>query len=218
MRLTINTLNSCFTIFLLAALTGCNENSTSKKPAVKADSVASVAVTPTLATAQKYPDVETWIDDFKNFRNAVNDDDVAKLKTYFAFPLDSDSSQLWSPSKDVDLRKPHSEPRVYTEQDFEQSRSALFHPEFIKGLLKIKSAKLYESGQAESPEFNAKNEKYTLYASFDKDRQILSLNMAYFNNTDKFGEHISEGEHNEIYEFEVIDHKFLRFKRLVYAG
>jgi len=37
-----------------------------------------------------------WINDFRNFRNAVYQNDVNKLKTYFKFPVLNPYNEIWS--------------------------------------------------------------------------------------------------------------------------
>ncbi|HEX8576416.1 MAG TPA: hypothetical protein VF677_08990 [Flavobacterium sp.] len=46
-------------------------------------------------TADDYIEINTWIDDFKNLRQAVYTKDKAKLRTYFNFPVDEEDSSIW---------------------------------------------------------------------------------------------------------------------------
>jgi hypothetical protein len=86
--------------------------------------------------------------------------------------------------------------------------------------MKIKSAKLFEIHESETPEFAGKYQAFKMIAEYQDDGQTtLHLNIAYSNNrTDENGEYVSEGEHNVIYIFDVIDHKKIIFKKIVVAG
>jgi hypothetical protein len=219
---TYSLLNVSAIVILLAVTGACN--STGKHP--KSDTSTNLNKTQAAGPAshtgilKQYPEVTTWIDDFRNFRNAVNDKDIAKLKRYFNFPLNADSTQIWYAVFDTEaeLKKVRNGAGLFSEMDFERYSPKIFRSAFVRSLLKIKSAKLFDKGEYNSPEFDDKDGHYYMIATFDKDSQTLSLNLAYLNGRDENGVYVSEGEHNTIYDFDIIDHKYLRFKRVMIAG
>ncbi len=209
-------------VIVLAITSACNstgkqtKSDTSRNP----DKTQAAGSANLAGTIKQYPEVNTWLDDFRNFRNAVNDKDIPKLKSYFNLPLNADSTQIWYAIFDTDaeLKKVQNGPGLFSERDFERYRSKLFRPAFVRSLLRIKSAKLFDKGENNSPEFNDKDGHYYMIVTFNKDSQTLSINLAYLNGNDENGDYVSEGEHNIIYDFDIIDHKYLRFKRVMIAG
>lgn len=202
-------------LFLLPLLSACTD--TAQKKTTQQTAVATTDSLKSTAANEKYTAVATWIDDFKNFRNAVYNKDPEQLKSYFEFPLNADSSQIWS-AIDTEGKRQGADSNHFNEEDFNKHYHELFPAEFLKCLLKIKSAKLYSTGENASPEFNENDQLFTLYTNFYKDTQELHLNMAYGGGLDENGERVSEGEHNIIYVFTVTDHKHLKFKKIVFAG
>ncbi|WP_091152022.1 hypothetical protein [Mucilaginibacter pineti] len=219
---THNLLNASAIVIVLAVTCACNSTDTHTKSVTSRnlDKTPGAGSDKLAGTLKQYPEVHTWIDDFRNFRNAANDKDTPKLKNYFNFPLNADSTQIWYAIFDTEaeLEKVRNGPELFSEKDFERYSSKLFRPAFVRSLLKIKSAKLFDKGESESPKFNDKDGYYYMIVTFNKESQTLSLNIAYLNGNDENGDYVSEGEHNIIYDFDIIDHKYLRFKRIMIAG
>lgn len=153
-----------------------------------------------------------WIDDFKNFREAVYQGQRLKVKTYFDFPVQNEHNELWwlvtAPGEsEQDISKP------FTEKDFDKGYDKIFTREFIKALLKLKSADLYANGEAESIGLKEGATSYKVYAGFDKDSKTLTLNLAFNTATEEEG-----GEYNVIYTFSILPSGRLKFKQLNLAG
>lgn len=211
-----------FLIFASFLFLACNR--APKTAESKIDSQTVVTNTTAIADEENYVSVNNWLDDFKNFRQAVYLKDLKKLKTYFDFPVKDDGAAIWHlcnlTKAEIQTRKnKFKNPDLFYEQDLEQYHSRIFSADFVKTLLKIKSAKLYESYLNESPDFTTADHIYKMIAEYNATHKVLSLNLAYANNAkDSEGKQISEGEHNIIYSFSIIDGKFLKFKRIDIAG
>ena len=173
-----------------------------------------------------YISVETWIDDFKNFRQAVYTKDKAKLKTYFNFPVvANENSNLWFivqlTEKERQKRKAkYAQAELFYEEDFDLYFEKIFNDDFSKTLMKIKTDKLFNDHHSESPVFTVKDYTYQMLADFQQaDTGVLYLNMSFGNNgVDENGEKVSEGEYNNIYMFNIVDGKTILFKGLTVAG
>ena len=166
------------------------------------------------ASENRVPAIDTvsWIDDFKNFRDAVYQRQKQKVKTYFSFPLKEEQNELWYLVKGENATGKTS----FTEKDFDVYYDKIFPPAFVKTLLRIKSSDLYSKGEAESPELKEGDTQfYRMFATFDKAENILSLNLAYniyYRDAEEWG------EHNAIYSFLVLPNGRLRFQRVNLAG
>ena len=206
-------LTTAVAAMLLCACNNHNQQATKNIALSKADFLPS-------AQRTGYAQVETWIDDFKNFRTAMLNKDEAKLETYFSFPLETDSSDIWMAvlGDDENIKQDQTSHKPFTKKDFKQYHQKLFTADFLKALLKIKSAKLHETGDAETHLFKGTDGDYRLYANYDKQENLLTLNLAYAGGKDEDGNYISESEHNINYLFTVSDNKYLRFKGLFIAG
>ncbi len=171
-----------------------------------------VTVVPGDTTTQK------WIDDFKNFRDAVYRSDTGKIKTWFDFPLTgNDIWYLVLTEKEVE--KQNGNFKQFTEKDFNKYYKKIFPKQFVQSLLKIKSAELLKKGRAESPDLKEGNTNIKMYVSVDKEENTLQLNLAY--NTpwkEKDGDVIDGGESNVLYTFKIIDNRSIRFLRIQLAG
>ena len=205
--LIINTLSACHD----PQKTGQKATATVEKEVVSAIDTVNVKVENTSST---------WIDDFKSFRDAAYYNDVNKLKSYFNFPVNIDSSQLFIgvAQSDAAAQEAIRNLKFFTEADLKRYHKNLFHPAFMKSLLKVKSAELFKTGESSSPKFSDKDGDYQMYVTYNVDNHTLTLNLAYSNGADENGEHISEGEYNLIYEFDVLDDKYIRFKKVEMAG
>lgn len=210
-------------IFASTLLLACNstpqkiENETTSSTAASMD-------TTTMVGKENYVGVDTWLDDFKNFRQAVYLKDIKKLKTYFDFPLTDDGAAIWHlcnlTEAEIQTRKNKvADPALFYEEDLEQYYSRIFNADFVKTLLKVKSAKLYDTHTNETPEFTTPDHVYKLITEYNPTDKVLSLNLAYANNAkDDEGNPVSEGEYNVIYSFKVVDGKHLKFRRIDIAG
>ncbi|RZL37614.1 MAG: hypothetical protein EOO96_04680 [Pedobacter sp.] len=216
-------------LFAASLLFACNGGD--KKREAKIQNVVQEKVADSnqvnVANNSKYIPVKTWVDDFKNFRSAVLTEDKAKLKTYFKFPIvATGNSSLWYliQLSDAEWKKRKlkygSKADFFYEEDLDRYLNLIFDPDFVKTITKIKTAKLLNEQHSESPIFAKGDYTYQMLVDLQADESnTLFLNMSFGNTSvDENGENISEGEHNNIYMFEVIDKKRIFFKGFTVAG
>jgi len=187
----------------------------------KLNQVAQTSEYQSFAVAQsQYAEVTKWLDDFKNFKTAIDHNDLEKMKTYFNLPMSSETTQIWVAIYDnVDEdKRPQNFPDTFTEADLEKQHDKLFNSAFVKSLLKINSAQLYKTGQYTTPEIKEEGQSFHMLVQFDKASATLQLSVLYAGGTDENGEEISEGESATIYFFKVIDNKTLKFDKILFAG
>jgi hypothetical protein len=163
------------------------------------------------------------IESFKTFRDAVYNNDTATIKSYFSFPFENFANEIWYlvlTEKELEAKNlGMGEITPFTEKDFNRYYKKLFPKQFVKALLKVKSADLFNNGKVESPEIKDGNTSITIYASLDKEESTLTLNVAY--NTawqEKSGEIMDGGESNVIYNFRMLNNGQLLFLNVRLAG
>ena len=159
---------------------------------------------------------------FKEFRNAIYQNNRAKAKEYFEFPILNPGNEIWYvayKNNEKDLSKLPGEIRPFTEADFDRYFDNLFPKAFSNSLLKIKSADLFKNGSADTPEFKSgNNTSYKMYAEYDREKGTLSLNLAFKTIIkDPGGEVQDGGEFNIIYKFTTANQR-LKFTEIKVAG
>lgn len=213
-----------FSFSLMALFVSCQQTDPSAKKI--SDSTEKQIDTSTAVHTKpdqnKYIEVKSWLDDFKNFRMALYHQDTAKMKTYFSFPIKDENRELWDiiagmKGESAEHQKSHPGDE-FTEQDFNANYKQIFTPQFLPGMLKIKSEKLYTTGKAETTLMSDDNRSYRAIARFDEESQQLALSINFYNGYDEKGNYVSEGEYSVIYIFKIIDHKKMLFDRLITAG
>jgi hypothetical protein len=162
---------------------------------------------------------KNWIENFREFRNAIYKNDKTGAKGFFNFPILNENNQIWyliydNPNISSDSITP------FTEQDFDKYFNKLFPSRFINSILKIKSDSLKHNGEYETKIFKQdKNTTYRMAASFDKKENTLVLNL--WSNSlmkNENGEVQDGGEFSIIYEFYIkLDGKLI-FKQVTLAG
>jgi len=212
-------LKTIYVLLLITTLFSCNNTQKTEQEATAKKEKQGINSTDTVNVKAESNPV-TWIDDFKSFRDAAYYNDVTKLKGYFNFPVNTDSAKLFFgvALSDEKAREAIRNLKFFTEADLKRYHKNLFHPAFMKSLLKIKSAELFKNGESSSPKFSDKDGDYQMYVTYNRDNHTLTLNLAYSNGADENGEYVSEGEYNLIYEFDVLDDKYIRFKKVDMAG
>jgi hypothetical protein len=171
------------------------------------------------ASAATYTAVNNWIDDFRNFRTAVYQNDINKQKTYFNFPINADTTQIWDLVYEASVNdRPQNLPGTFTEDDFLKHRSTIFTEAFTKGLLKVKSEKITQKDGYTTPKIKDGKGVYYMVASYDKAAKMLLLTLSYPGGTDEDGSYVSEGEYAILYFFKVENNKFLKFEKVLFAG
>ncbi|MFC4211860.1 hypothetical protein ACFOWA_11740 [Pedobacter lithocola] len=217
-----------FIAMIMLSVLACKnrENKTVEEPndSIETQILDNAKDTSNTQLVNNYIEVNTWVDDLKNFRQALYTKDIAKLKTYFIFPYDGDKSSIWSQMSfnDVEIaarKSKYVKPELFYAEDFNKYFDIIFNADFVKTIMKIKTSQLYSKHHSETPQFIADEQTYEMIADYNKEQNVLQLNMSYDNNSlDENGEKVSEGEHNVIYIFDVIDGKNIIFKKLELAG
>ena len=214
-------------VISLTALLSCKNKSKheikERKDSTKVVVSDSVTATPGSSVDSRYISVNTWIDDFKNLRQAIFLNDKEKLKTYFNFPVgDENWGYLvdFSESERKARKGKYANPDLLYEADFDRYYKRIFDDDLAKAMMKIKTDDLFEKHLAESPDFNTGDFIFKLIVNYDQeDKTTLHLNLSYNNNSvDENGEPVSEGEYNKIYIFEVEAGKRLIFQKVAFAG
>ncbi len=172
----------------------------------------------------KYVEVKTWIDDFRNFRMAIYNNDVSKLKNYFNFPFDDKGKTILyvcniSESDRAERKHQFKDPQLFYEADLEKYYKNLFDERFEKAILKIKSEQLFSKHSTVTKLFVDDDLIYKLHADYNDEQKTLMLNMSIGNNARyPDGNYVSEGEHNIIYHFKIIDNKKMMLVKMDFAG
>lgn len=86
-------------------------------------------------------------------------------------------------------------------------------------MLKVKTEKLFSKKTDSTATIVDDEVIYKLYADYNEKDKTFMLNMSFGNNAkDENGEYVSEGEHNIIYQFKVLNDKKLVLARIDIAG
>jgi hypothetical protein len=97
----------------------------------------------------------TWIQHFREFRNAVYQHDKNKTKSFFVFPIMNDNNEIWDLVTDGNteaLKLRPGKTKLFTEKDFDLYFDKLFPKRFVSSILKIKTDELYKKGETETIE------------------------------------------------------------------
>jgi hypothetical protein len=168
-------------------------------------------------------DSTNWIDNFRQFRDAVYQADKFKVKSFIDFPMINSDNNIWYLvyMDNEKLEKTlTNKTKPFTEQDFEKYFTKVFSKRFINCILKIKTDELYKTGKYQTVEFNPDSAtSYLMYATFDKTGNTLTLNLS--SNTirkDSNGETLDGGEFSINYYFRITKSGQIKFVLLRLAG
>lgn len=169
------------------------------------------------------PPQKSCIESFKHFRDALYQNDLEALKSFFTFPIMNPSNEVWYlvlDEKELQAKKLEvGQAAPFTEKDFERYYKKLFPKSFVNRLLKIKSVDLFASNEAESPALKEGRTAVKLYASVDENEMVLTLNLSYSTAwKEKNGEAVDGGESNVIYTFNMLYSGKLHFMNVQLAG
>ncbi|WP_316807902.1 hypothetical protein [Pedobacter agri] len=217
--------NSVFILMLLVAVSSCKnkpDQSTHVSDLAAKNDTSTLSKATTGISAENKSNT-SWVDDLKDFRQALYSKDVAKLKTYFSFPVGDDNwgyPVQFTADELKERKAKYTNPSLLYEKDFERYYDQIFDKDLLKSIMKLKTASLLQKHEAETQEFNEGDFNFKLLANcYEEDKTTLHLNLSYTNNAvDENGDPVSEGEHNKIYVFDILDGKKLRFQRIVFAG
>jgi hypothetical protein len=169
-------------------------------------------------------DSTNWIQDFRKFRDAVYKNDRATVKSFIDFPIMNDNNEIWflvygGDKKGTQLMGSDKK-KPFTEKDFDLYYEKLFSKRFIKAILKIKTEELVKKAETATAEIgDGKATTYKIYASFDKDEHMLSLNLS--SNTqekDENGAVMDGGEFSILYQFTILKNGHIKFRQVRLAG
>lgn len=168
----------------------------------------------------KYVFVNSWLDDFQNFKTAIDQNDIDKQKTYFNFPVNADTTQIWDAVYDSvsEEKHPATFPSTFTENDFVKHQQAIFNTEFIKSLAQVYTMELSKKSEYMSPKIKVNSDSLYMIANYDKATKTLQLSVNHPGKTDEYGNYESEGEYAVIYFFKVRENKYLLFDKILFAG
>jgi hypothetical protein len=167
-------------------------------------------------------DTTSWVESFREFRNAVYQNDRKKVKEFINFPIMNTNNEIWylvSENNGQMISKIPNKIKPFTEKDFDKDFDKIFESKFINTILKIKTDELYKNKYFETIEFKEADTTYKMYAQFDNERKILSLNLELnILIKDEDGKTEDVGESSVIYEFKVISSGHIKFIQIRLAG
>jgi hypothetical protein len=200
----------------------CNQNAeknslTEKKETLETSNTENKNIEPKV-------EVNKSIESFKEFRNAVYKKNKVKVKTFFNFPIYNENNEIWyleGIANEKNLKKITDKIIPFTETEFDKHYDKIFTTYFVNSILKIKSEILFNTGEYETIEQTEKQTKYKIYATYDKEKNEIILNLATetpikFN--DGENDLIENAEYNVIYYFKIENDKNLKFKQIRIAG
>ena len=215
-------MKSILILVLATGLYSCGNETTEKKLQAAPDSSLSKQQA---LNAQKSNTLNPeWINHFRDFRNALYNNDINKIKTYFSFPVVNINNEIWSvvlaDSTDIFTGYSSDPLTPFTEKDLDRYYKKLFPKEFISSILKLKSDVLFKTNNA-SVELSTSDRATggTMYASVDKEDHTLSLVLSFITVVnDDNGNSEDAGEASIGYTFLIQKDGRLLFKEVRIAG
>ena len=206
-------LSFSFAFIILSCKNEKKQDVTSVEAITNADTLAIVDT-----TIQKYP---IWILEFQKFRQALYQNDLPVIKSFFDFPLTSEQADgllaVINYNTNKDLRKTT---KLQSEEEFEKYYKQIFRVDFVKGLLPLKSDSLLQNNYVSSTSWKVKNDdaQYSTSVSYDgSDKSVsLFLNAAYGIEAD--GNEESKTESAAVLIFIINKENKLKFDRVIMAG
>lgn len=170
----------------------------------------------------KQKDTSYWVENFRQFRDAIYQRNKIKAKIFCDFPILNENNELW---KLVYLGKNNinipNNVKPFTEIDFDSFFDKIFTKRFINCILKIKTDELYKNGKFTTIYFNDSLTSTTYYidAVYDKSENKIELNL--LSNTDykdENGEKLDGGEFSIVYFLSIEKNGHIKFKKVRLAG
>jgi len=160
-------------------------------------------------------------DNFRNFRNALYQNNKIKIKQFIDFPILNDNNEIWYLVYEDVEKVPlliSGNIKPFSEKDFDKYYTKVFSKMFITSILNIKSDVLFKSGYSETREFKEDNTTYKMYATYDKAKSLLELNLAMNTIIKNSDGTIDPGESNIVYYFSISKNGEIKFKYIRLAG
>ena len=209
-------------IILVFLFLSCNQN-TEKKSVTEKKEYLETSNTENKNIEPKVK-INTSIESFKEFRNAVYQKDKVKVKTFIDFPIYNENNEIWYLEGIADekfLKKITDKITPFTETEFDKHYDKIFTTCFVKAILKIKSEILFKNGEYETIELTKDETKYKIYATYDKINKGITLNLDMetpIKLNDGENDLIETAEYNIFYIFKIEDGKNIKFKQIRIAG
>ena len=204
-------------LLFIILLISCKEKTSGNIEKITPDSSKVVS-----GTISDKHDSLTWIQNFREFRDAIYQRNKTKAKTFFDFPVMNENNEIWYlvyEQGEKQIARLPGKIKPFTESDFDRYFDRLFSKYFIKSILKIKSEELNKKLEIETIELKDGNTSYKMYVTVDNVKKTLTLNLS--SDTvikDEYGEVQDGGEFNIIYTFDIIENRQLKFKEVRLAG
>ena len=204
-------------LFIIVLLISCSESTSTNNEKTIPDSGKAAPATVTLEH-----DSSTWIQSFREFRDAVYQHNKTKAKSFFDFPVMNENNEIWYlvyEQNDKEISRLPNKIKPFTESDFDKYFDKLFPKGFIKSILKVRSEYLTKEEETETIGLKDGNTTYKIYTTVDKVEKTLTLNLSGDTEIkDENGEIQDGGEFNIIYIFNIIENSRLKFKQVRLAG
>lgn len=169
-------------------------------------------------TTQKYP---IWILEFQKLRQALYQNDLPTIKSFFDFPLTNEQADgllaVINYNTNKDVRKVT---KLQTEEEFVKYYQQIFRTDFVKGFLPIKSDSLLRNNFATSDRWKIKNDdaQYSSSISYDESEKSLSLFLNAEYGIEADGNEDSKTESAAVLIFIINKNNQLKFKNVLMAG
>ncbi len=166
-------------------------------------------------------DSVTWINSFRDFRTAVYEKNLSKVKSFINFPIMNEGNEIWyltDKDPDKEMKGLTDEIKPFTEKHFDDRYQKIFPKTFVNSILKIKTDSLFRNGEFETVELLADGLNYKTMASVNKEKNQLVLNMAYYSPKNAIKEDEEGVEYNVIYYFDILPNNQIKFKQIKMAG
>jgi len=198
-------------ILFLSCKNEIKQDVTSAETIVNTDSSVNNQIT------AKYP---TWILEFQRLRQALYQNDISTIATFFDFPLTTEqvdglsSAILFNTNKEINIIS------IKDTIEYKKYNHQIFSMDFVKSMLPIKSDSLLANNFASSAEWKKTNKDILFnssvsYDNIDKSVSIM-LNVKYL--IEKNTEYETTTESSLGFIFKLNKNNQLKFDKVVMAG
>jgi hypothetical protein len=162
-----------------------------------------------------------WIFEFKKLRQALYQNDLPVIKSFFEFPLTTEQADgllaVINYNTNKDFRKATN---LQSEEEFTKYYKQIFRADFVKGLLPLKSDSLLQNNYASSTSWKAKNgdAQYSTTVSYDASDKTVSISLDAAYGIEADGNEENKTESTAILIFKINKQNKLKFNRVIMAG
>jgi hypothetical protein len=167
-------------------------------------------------------DTAYWVYNFRQFRDAVYQNNKEKARAFVDLPIAVGNNHIWGLA--YGLNSPAFEnmggkAKPFTEADFNKYFNKIFGKEFINCILKIKTEELYKTGEYATITFedSLASKSYGMIATWHRPDNTLMLNILSRTVYEEDGND-AVGEFAIIYIFEVTKRGHIKLKSVALAG